>query len=171
MLVALLLYSCGVPEAEIVADYALSESWGTSVEGKWHVRQALPERVRDRVEQRVLDAWCEAPAEVLTGVFDALRREHGTPGSACRCSRASYSTLASSTRTRQLDVDHRVAPSSHIQDNTHPPQQQPRNDNQECMKLIRKISFEASSRNTETKTIPTTYEAAQKTSQSKLKKL
>jgi len=78
VLVALLLYACEVPESVIVADYALSESWGTSVEGKWHVRQALPERVRHHVDQKVLDQWCEAPEEVLTGLFDALREEYGS---------------------------------------------------------------------------------------------
>ena len=78
VLVALLLYACGVPEDAIVADYALSESWGCSVEGRWHVRQSLPERVRGLVDQAVLDQWCEAPAQVLRDLFAALRDEYGS---------------------------------------------------------------------------------------------
>jgi len=78
VLVALLLYSCGVPEEEIVKDYTRSHEWGCSVEGKWAMRQALPERVRDHVDQTVLDGWCEAPDGILHELFDSLRRDYGS---------------------------------------------------------------------------------------------
>lgn len=78
VLVALLLAACGVPEEAIIEDYTLSHEWGCSVEGKWHVRQNLPERVRGLVDQEVLDQWCEAPEEVLREIFDGLREEHGS---------------------------------------------------------------------------------------------
>lgn len=67
-----------MPEEAIIEDYTLSHEWGCSVEGKWHVRQNLPERVRGLVDQEVLDQWCEAPEEVLREIFDGLREEHGS---------------------------------------------------------------------------------------------
>ena len=78
VLVALLLYACGVSEEEIISDYVLSHEWGCSVEGKWHARQSLPSSVRERVDQSVLDRWCEAPESVLAQMFAALREEFGS---------------------------------------------------------------------------------------------
>ena len=42
------------------------------------MRQALPERVRQHVDQTVLDDWCEAPDGVLEQLLDLLRGEHGS---------------------------------------------------------------------------------------------
>ena len=67
-----------MPESEIIADYTLSHDWGCSPEGKKAMRMALPERVRDRVDQTVLDEWCEAPSAVLRSLFDQLRAEYGS---------------------------------------------------------------------------------------------
>jgi len=78
VLVALLLYCCGVPEETIIEDYTLSHDWGCSAEGKYAMRMALPESVRDIVDQEVLDQWCEAPQGVLQELFDGLRAEYGS---------------------------------------------------------------------------------------------
>ena len=78
VLVALLLYACGVPEEEIIKDYTLSHEWGCSVEGKWAMRQALPERVRYVMRQEILDEWCEAPEFVLRDLFGKLKKEYGS---------------------------------------------------------------------------------------------
>lgn len=78
VLVALLLYACGVREEDIIKDYSLSHDWGCSVDGKWAMRQALPERVRSHVSQDVLDHWCEAPEAVLRELFDKMRSEYGS---------------------------------------------------------------------------------------------
>lgn len=78
VLVAIILLACGVPEEEVIGDYALSHEWGCSPEGKWAMRQALPERVRQHVDQSVLDDWCEAPDAVLEQLFDLLREEYGS---------------------------------------------------------------------------------------------
>jgi len=78
VLVALLLSACGVPEEAIYTDYALSHDWGCSIEGKRAMRMALPESVRDIVDQGVLDAWCEAPEAVLRELFEGLRDEYGS---------------------------------------------------------------------------------------------
>ena len=68
----------GVPEEQVVSDYALSHEWGCSVEGRWAMRQALPEGVREQIDQAVLDDWCEAPDTVLQELFEKLKAEHGS---------------------------------------------------------------------------------------------
>ena len=78
VLVALLLHACGVPEEEIIKDYTLSHEWGCSTEGKWAMRQALPERVRYVMRQEILDEWCEAPEFVLRDLFGKLKKEYGS---------------------------------------------------------------------------------------------
>ena len=78
VLVALILAACGVDEDEIVRDYARSHEYGCSVEGRWAMRQALPATVRDKVDQTVLDDWCEAPDEVIKTLFEQLRAEYGS---------------------------------------------------------------------------------------------
>jgi len=78
VLVAIILLACGVPEEEVINDYASSHEWGCSPEGKWAMRQALPESVRQHVDQSVLDDWCEAPNAVLEQLFELLREEYGS---------------------------------------------------------------------------------------------
>lgn len=81
VLIAMILSACGVPEAEIIDDYAMSHEWGCSTEGKWAMRQALPERLRNTVSQDVLDDWCEAPDAVMEELFELIRADFG-----CACS-------------------------------------------------------------------------------------
>ena len=74
-----------MPEETIIKDYTLSRAWGCSVEGKWAMRQALPERVRPHVDQEVLDQWCEAPVRAARAGTHALI---STPPATCEGSLA-----------------------------------------------------------------------------------
>ena len=62
----------------LFVDYSLSHDWGCSVEGRYAMKMALPERVRDHVDQEVLDDWCEAPETVLQDLLAQLRKEYGS---------------------------------------------------------------------------------------------
>ena len=72
------LVRAGVPEEKVISDYALSHAWGCSPEGRWAMRQALPEGVREEIDPSVLDDWCEAPDTVLQELFENLKAEHGS---------------------------------------------------------------------------------------------
>jgi len=75
VLAALLLHACGATEAAIVGDYAVSDAWGCSVEGRWLMQASMPPHVADRV---YLDPWCCAPEAAMEGLFERLTREFGS---------------------------------------------------------------------------------------------
>ena len=80
VLIAMILSACGVPEAEIIDDYAMSHEWGCSTEEVGDAPGAA-ERLRNTVSQDVLDDWCEAPDAVMEELFELIRADFG-----CACS-------------------------------------------------------------------------------------
>lgn len=78
VMIAVLLSACGVSEDDIINDYILSHDYGCSVEGRYAMQQALPDRVRFELSDATLDSWCEAPAEVLRDLFSRIRKEYGS---------------------------------------------------------------------------------------------
>jgi protein tyrosine/serine phosphatase len=78
VLVALLLFICGVPEEEILLDYARSHEFGCSEGGQWAMYQALPANVRARVHPTMIHEWCAAPESELADALNRVKAEFGS---------------------------------------------------------------------------------------------
>ena len=72
LLTALLLQVAGVPEAEIAADYALSEERLRPRHDAWL------EAAETEAERKRLARITQTPPQVITGVFDELERRYGS---------------------------------------------------------------------------------------------
>jgi len=72
LLTALLLHVAGVPEAEIAADYALSEERLRPRHDAWL------EAAETEAERKRLERITQTPPQVITGVFDKLERRYGS---------------------------------------------------------------------------------------------
>jgi len=78
VLIALLLYACGVPEEDIVEDYMRSHDYGCSVEGKAAMASAFPDKLMPYLREGLIDEWCEAPAEALRELFRRMEQNFGS---------------------------------------------------------------------------------------------
>ncbi|KAL1528936.1 hypothetical protein AB1Y20_010258 [Prymnesium parvum] len=79
VLVALLLHICGVSEETIAKEYALSDSWGCSVEGRAEMLRAMPPKLQEALDGCAqFDAWCGAPESTMRELWRRVARRYGS---------------------------------------------------------------------------------------------
>jgi len=72
---ALLLHICGASREDIIDDYALSNEWGCSPDGKWAMAKSLPPHLLEHVD---LDPWCEANGAFMEAALDTIEVKYGS---------------------------------------------------------------------------------------------
>lgn len=79
VLIAMLLHICGASRETIAAEYALSHSWGCSIEGRAAMLEALPEKFRAPIEPTdQFERWCSAPEDAIHNLWRRISRKFGS---------------------------------------------------------------------------------------------
>jgi len=79
VLVALLLHICGASPQTIASEYALSDDWGCSLEGRAAMLRAMPPKLQDAIENaEQFGEWCSAPERAMLELWRRVDRRFGS---------------------------------------------------------------------------------------------
>jgi len=79
VLVALLLHICGARVETIAKEYALSDEWGCSTEGRAEMLRAMPPKLQGALESaEQFGQWCMAPESAMLGLWRRVDRRYGS---------------------------------------------------------------------------------------------